>query len=114
MVAIVFSVAILLPSALIVAGHYFPWTKTLNRELSKVEAYIYGTLAINGTVCLILLALEILSLSIRPSMAMALIMIAVASAGITTMVLYKYDESLEMRHRLMDAEERQNERRLQG
>lgn len=111
---IIFSAAVLLPSALIVAGHYFPWHKTLERDLTKIEAYVYGTLAINGTVCLILLSLELFSVSIRAGIAAALIMTAVASAGITTIVLYRYDAALEQRHRWRDTEEKFNAKRTQG
>jgi hypothetical protein len=42
-------------SALLIAvGHWFPWRALLHRDLHRVEAYIYGVLAVVGGIVLAL------------------------------------------------------------
>jgi hypothetical protein len=36
----------ILTTLILLVGHWFPWRDWLGRELTRIEAYVYGTLAI--------------------------------------------------------------------
>lgn len=79
----------------IVAGHWFPWPALLHRELHRLEAYIYGVLAILGPACVVL--------GLQGEWAtMALLGACTLSAGITTMLAKTVDLVAGWRNELLD------------
>lgn len=111
MVAISFSISFLLPIVTIFAGHYFPWHKLLGRDLSRIEAYIYGVGTIIGSIIAALMVLQVAGLLLQPWIAALLVIVSAASAGVATIGCHMLDNALETKHKLIDTEEQLHARR---
>lgn len=92
---IVFVVA----AAVIAAGHWFPWRLMLGRQLSRIEAYAFGTVAMLAPALAALLATG-------QTWAAVLVLAGAAGAGLTTLAAYGVDKVIAMRHELLDAKDK--------
>jgi hypothetical protein len=92
-------------SALLIAGgHWFPWRALLHRDLHRVEAYIYGVLAILGPACV--------ALWVRGDWyAIYLVGACAVAAGAVTVTTKAIDRVAEWRNELHDMRARQDAER---
>lgn len=92
-------------SALLIAvGHWFPWRALLHRELHRVEAYIYGVLAILTPACV--------ALALRGDWyAIYLVVACAVSAGVVTVATKAIDRVAAWRNELHDMRARQDAER---
>lgn len=92
-------------SALLIAvGHWFPWAALLHRDLHRVEAYIYGVLAILAPACVVL-ALQ------GDWYAIYLVGACAVAAGVVTVASKAIDRVAEWRNELHDMRARQDAER---
>lgn len=80
---------------LIVAGHWFPWPRLFHRELHRLEAYLFGVVAILGPACTLL--------ALHGEWRSVLLLAACASvAGVTTAAAKAIDTVAAWRNELLD------------
>lgn len=90
---------VLIPAMGIYAGHWFPWRKVAGRDLTRIEAYIYGTAWVVG-VPLIFMSIW------QEWLAVGVIVAAVGGAGFATVSAYAIDGWAEQKHRLLDEKDK--------
>ena len=89
-------------SALLIAGgHWFPWRSLLHRDLHRVEAYVYGVLAILVPVFVVLWMQA-------DWYAIALIAACTLAAGLATVTAKGIDRIADWRNQLHDMKARQD------
>jgi len=85
----------------ILAGHWFPWKLVIGRELTRIEAYAYGTACIVTLPVVIMLTLSMVA-------AAMMLMASTLAAGAATVGARAFDRYTETRHKNMDLQRRLN------
>ncbi len=85
----------------ILAGHWFPWKLVMRRDLTRIEAYAYGTACIVVLPIVIMVAMGMLD-------AAAMLVVSVISAGAATVGAKAFDAYVETHHKNMDLQRRLN------
>ena len=96
MLPLVAVTAALLPACLILAGHWFPWPSLLGRQLSRIEAYVFG-------VSCIMLPATALAVNVTEAQTVVwLYWTAAIAAGIATIGAWAIDRLIAYIHGLRD------------
>lgn len=97
MFGLLIATTILVPAALILAGHWFPWPSVLGRRLARLEAYVFGV----GVIFVMPLSLFAYA---ADKTELALLFIASCiSAGAAASIAKGIDVMVERYHKLQDA-----------
>ena len=72
-----------LTSLVLLVGHWFPWSRFLGREMHRLEAYVYGTVAILLGFSLVAWLME----SLAPVVWLSLVIVAGGSATFSAWAL---------------------------
>lgn len=93
--------AILAPSALMLAAHWFPWRRVMGADLPRPLAYAYG-------MGVILAVCTFLFWYMQPSWewATGYLWIVALSAGAATLAAYAVDSAVERKHLAADMKDR--------
>lgn len=94
MYAAIFSIAAILPAAILMMVHWFPWHDAIGRRLSRLECYAIGVATINGTA---IASLLLVSRSQPIWLAIAIIALCSISGGAGTLAAWTIDGSTQRR-----------------
>lgn len=97
--AIVVGIAFSVPFMAMLAGHWFPWRKLKGSDLTRIQAYSYGTAWIVGFPVIIYVIWQQWD-------TIAVLVAATAGAGLATLLAYAADAWMEQRHRLLDEQDK--------
>jgi hypothetical protein len=92
-------IGFLVPAMAMLAGHWFPWKKLFGRELTRIQAYAYGTGWIVGVPCIVLAIWQ-------EWLAIVVIIASTSGAALATLAAYALDTWAEQRHQLLDEQDR--------
>lgn len=99
MFGLLIAIAILVPAALILAGHWFPWPSVFGRQLSRLEAYVFGVAVIYA------MPLALYAYAGDKAQLAVLFIVACVSAGTATFAAWGIDILVERYHKLQDAQD---------
>lgn len=90
-ILLAFMIAAMAPGLAMAAGHWFPWRRLLNRDLSRPECYIYGCCWIIGVPSTLLILAYHWQIPASPLVSVGLYITALISAGAATLAAYAID-----------------------
>jgi hypothetical protein len=99
MFGLLIAIAILVPAALILAGHWFPWPSVLGRTLTRLEAYVFGVAVIY------VMPLALFAYTADKGELALLFVASCISAGLATFAAWGVDLLVERYHKLQDAQD---------
>jgi hypothetical protein len=95
------SLCFVIPALGMLVGHWFPWRLAIGRDLSRIEAYVYGVTWI-VTLPMMIMAAQ------GQAFYATLVGLAVAGAGSATLAAYAIDNYIKAKHELLDERDRAN------
>lgn len=99
MFGLLIAISALVPAALILAGHWFPWPTVLGRKLNRLEAYAFGVAVIYAT------PLALVYYADNKAQITSLFVVSCVAAGVATMAAWGIDILVERYHELQDAKD---------
>ncbi len=99
MFGLLIAISALVPAALILAGHWFPWPTMLGRTLNRLEAYAFGVAVIYAT------PLALFHYAENKAQITTLFVVSCVAAGLATMAAWGIDVMVERYHQLQDAKD---------
>ncbi len=99
MFGLLIAITALIPAALILAGHWFPWPTMLGRKLNRLEAYAFGVAVIYAT------PLALYYYAADKTQITAMFIVSCVAAGLATLAAWGIDILVERYHQLQDAKD---------